>query len=214
VRVAGTEVTRLKTLFKYTTITAPFTGVITKRYANIGAMVQAGTQSSMAVVRLSQNNLLRLLLPVPESAVPHVRLGSAVAASVPSLNRAFPGRVVRFADRVQTSTRTMDTEVDVPNADLTLVPGMYAQVNLRVEEHENALAVPPDAIERSGGSPSVYTVDQAGTIHVVPVTLGLETAQRVEVRAGLAEEDRVVVGRRAGLKQGDRVQPKMEEPAK
>jgi RND family efflux transporter MFP subunit len=215
VRVARAEVARLRTLFRYTTITAPFTGVITKRYANVGAMIQAGSQSTaMPVVRLSQNNLLRLILPVPESAVSRVRLGAPVAASVPSMSRSFPGRVVRFADKVQVATRTMDTEVDVPNADLTLVPGMYAQVNLQIEQRDNALFVPPEAIDRSGTSPTVFTVDGAASVRIVPVTVGLETAHRVEIRSGLNEGDTVVLGRRAGLKAGDRVQPKIEEEAR
>ena len=99
-------------------ITAPFAGVVTKRYANTGSMIQAGTASqtqAMPVVRLSQNGLLRLHLPVPESAVPHVHLGEPVDVRVSALDRTFPGRVARFADKVDQSTRTMETEVDVPN---------------------------------------------------------------------------------------------------
>ena len=81
-------------MHKYTTITAPFAGVVTKRYANIGSMIQAGTASqsqAMPVVRLSQNNLLRLILPVPESAVSRVRVGETVDVKVPSLGQDLPG---------------------------------------------------------------------------------------------------------------------------
>ncbi len=212
--VTRAEEGRLKTIYKYATITAPFTGVVTKRYANIGSMIQAGTASqsqAMPVVRLSQNNLLRLILPVPESVVPHIRIGGTMDVRVPSLSRTFPGRVVRFADVIQMSTRTMDTEVDVPNPSLTLVPGMYAEVNLRVEERKNVLTVPVDAVEGAGATARIYTVQPAGTIHIAPAEVGMETAQRVEIRSGLEEGDLVVVGRHAGLKEGDKAQVKITD---
>jgi RND family efflux transporter MFP subunit len=208
-RVALAEQARVQTLHKYTTISAPFDGVVTKRYANAGSMIQAGTASqtqAMPIVQLSQNNLLRLILPVPESAVSRVHVGEAVAVRVSSLGRTFPGRVARFADKIQQSTRTMDTEVDVPNPTLTLIPGMYAEVNLRVDERKDALAVPLDAVDRSASSSRVYTVLPTGVIRIIAVTLGLENDQRVEVRSGLQEGDVVIVGRHAGLKDGQRVQ--------
>jgi RND family efflux transporter MFP subunit len=212
--VTRAEEGRLKTLYNYATITAPFTGVVTKRYANIGSMIQAGTASqsqAMPVIRLSQNNLLRLILPVPESIVPHIHIGGTVDVHVPSLGRTFPGRVVRFTEKIQLSTRTMDTEVDVPNPSLTLIPGMYAEVNLQLEERKNALTVPLDAVEGTGTSARAYIVQPSGVIHFVPVTVGMETAQRVEIRSGLQEGDQVIVGRHAGLKDGDKVQPKMSD---
>lgn len=213
-RVARAEQGRLQTLHNYTVIAAPFDGVITKRYANAGSMIQAGTASqsqAMPLVQLSQNSLLRLILPVPESVVSHIHAGESLDVHVPSIGRTFPGRVARFADVVQPSTRTMDTEVDVPNPTLTLIPGMYAEVTLRLEGRLNVLAVPLDALDRSGMEPRVYVVTGAGVIHVVPVTIGLETDRRVEVRSGLQESDIVVVGRHAGLKEGQEVQTRLQE---
>jgi len=209
IRVAKAEQGRIQTLHKYTTISAPFDGVVTKRYANAGSMIQAGTASqtqAMPIVQLSQNNLLRLILPVPESAVSRVRVGETVDVRVSSVGRTFPGRVARFAGKIQPSTRTMDTEVDVPNPTLTLIPGMYAEVNLQVDDRRNALSVPLDAVDRSGTSSTVYTITAAGAIRIIPVTLGTESDQRVEVRSGLQDGDVVIVGRRAGLKDGQQVQ--------
>jgi RND family efflux transporter MFP subunit len=211
-RVARADQTRVQTLHKYMTIAAPFDGVVTKRYANEGSMIQAGTASqtqAMPIVQLSQNNLLRLILPVPESAVSRVHVGGTVDVRVSSLARTFPGRVARFAGDIQQSTRTMDTEVDVPNPSLTLMPGMYAEVNLRVAESRDALSVPLDAVDRNGTSTRVYTVTPSGAIHIVAVTLGLEDDRRVEVRSGLRDGDMVVVGRRTGLKDGQQVQTKL-----
>jgi len=213
-RVTRAEEARLKTIYNYATITAPFAGVVTKRYANIGSMIQAGTASQsqvMPVIRLSQNNLLRLILPVPESIVPHIHVGGTLDVRVPSLSRTFPGHVVRFAEKIQLSTRTMDTEVDVPNPSLTLIPGMYAEVNLRVEDRKNVLTVPLDAVEGTGPSARVYIVREPGVIHFAPVVLGMETAMRMEIRSGLQEGDQVIVGRHAGLKDGDMVQPRMSD---
>jgi RND family efflux transporter MFP subunit len=213
IRVAQAEQARFTTVYKYAVITAPFAGVVTKRYANIGSLIQAGTASqtqAMPVIRLSQNGLLRLALPVPESAVPQIHLGETVNVKVSALNRSFPGRVARFEDRVDQSTRTMKTEVDVPNPSLLLVPGMYAEVDLTTEQRKNVLSVPMEAVEGSGASASVYVVQPSGAIQIVPGRLGIENAQRIEVRAGdLREGDDVVVGSRAGLKAGGKVQPKV-----
>ena len=131
----------MKTLIEYTRVTAPFAGVITKRYADTGSMIQAGTASqtqAMPVVRLSENSLLRLILPVPESAVPTVHIGQPVEVRVPTLNRSFPGRVARFTGKISSSTRTMETEVDVPNPNLVLMPGMYAEVDLTLAAAQSA----------------------------------------------------------------------------
>ena len=216
IRVSQAEQARYRTMYQYAQITAPFDGVITKRYANTGSLIQAGTASqsqAMPVVRLSQNGLLRLQLPVPESDVPLVRLGEPVDVNVSALHRAFPGVVKRFADKVDESTRTMKTEVDVPNANLQLVPGMYAEVDLITEQRQKVLAVPVEAIDGSGDSTRVFAVREAGTIEVVPVHLGLENAQVAEVRSGgIHDGDLVVVGSRAGLQPGNKVQTKLIAP--
>ncbi len=212
IHVAQAEQGRYKTMFQYAQITAPFAGVVTKRYANTGSLIQAGTSSqtqAMPVIRLSQNGLLRLQLPVPESAVPLVHLGARVDVNVSALHRTFPGVVRRFTDKVDEATRTMKTEVDVPNSDLQLVPGMYAAVDLTTEQRRNVIAVPVEAIDGAGDNARVFAVRDSGAIEIVPVRLGLENAQLVEIRRGAIHVgDLVVVGPRAGLKSGDKVQPK------
>jgi len=210
VRVLRADQARLQTMSKYQTILAPFDGVVTKRYANTGSMIQAGTASqsqAMPVVRVSQNGLLRLILPVPESEVPQVAVGRAVSVRVPVLGRTFAGRVARYTDKLQLSTRTMDTEVDVPNPSFSIVPGMYAEVDLQLKKHAGVIAVPIDALEGTGANARVFTVTEAGQIHVITVKPGVETARQAEIEDGLNEGEMVVVGRRAGLKEGDRVKP-------
>ena len=105
-------------LFDYARITAPFAGVVTQRYANLGTLMQAGTSSStqaMPLVRLSQDDLFRLVIPVPESYVRYIHIGDPVDVRIPALNKTFPGKVARFSVDVKADTRTMHTEVDVPN---------------------------------------------------------------------------------------------------
>ena len=210
IRVSRAEQARLKTIYQYAAITAPFAGVVTKRYANTGSLIQAGTSSQATpVVRLSENGLLRLALPVPESAVPLIHPGRRVEVKVSALNRTFPGRIARLADKLDPATRTMKTEVDVSNPSLEIVPGMYAEVDLITAERNGALAVPVEAVDGSGDAARVFVVRPSGTIEIVPVHIGIETAQRVEIRSGaLRVGDEVVVGSRASLTNGARVRPK------
>ena len=205
VRVNQADEQKIKTLMEYTRVTAPFAGVITKRYADKGAMQ---TQST-PVVRLSENHLLRLILPVPESAVPTVRIGQQVEVKVPTLNRSFPGRVARFSEKVSPATRTMDTEVDVPNPNLVLIPGMYAEVNLTLERRDRVLAVPVTAVDREGAKGRVMVITPNNRIEVREVALGLETANSIEVRSGLNEGDTVVIAGRSSLQPGEEVQIKL-----
>ena len=140
-------------LFDYARITAPFAGVITQRYANLGTLMQAGTNSStqsMPLVRLSEDDLFRLVIPVPESSVRYIRVGDPVEVQVPALSRSFPGKVARFSVDVREDTRTMHTEVDVPNPDRLLIPGMYAEATLTLEAKNNVLSVPVQAVSHAG----------------------------------------------------------------
>jgi RND family efflux transporter MFP subunit len=211
-KVAKAEETRLRTMRNYVTIAAPFEGTVTRRYANVGSMIQAGTASqsqAMPVVRVSQISTLRLSLPVPESLVPSIRVGQPVDVHVRSMDRTFGGRIARFAGRLDTATRTMVTEVDVPNAARVLMPGMYAEVSLDSNQHGDILTAPIEAIERAGTAARVYAIDNSGAVRVVPVQLGVEDAHRAQILSGLADGDLLIVGRRAGLTAGDQVKAKI-----
>jgi RND family efflux transporter MFP subunit len=205
---AQSEYAHTQAMLQYATIRAPFAGVVTKRYANTGSMIQAGISSqtqAMPVVKLAQNNLLRLVLPVPVNAVADIRDGQTVDVEVPNIGRKLQGKIARYADSVQMATRTMDTEVDVPNADGTLVPGMYAEVHLHLANHPAALSVPIDAVDGLGTSVQQAYIVRDGIVHLVMVQVGLQTANRVEILSGLHSGDRVIVGRHTGLSDGERV---------
>jgi RND family efflux transporter MFP subunit len=201
-------------LYDYSKITAPFAGVVTQRFANLGALMQAGTSSStqaMPLVRLSQDDLFRLVIPVPESYVRYIKIGDPVSVMVPSLNRTFPGKVARFSVDVREDTRTMHTEVDVANPNKVLIPGMYAEATMTLDQKAAALAVPLQAVDHQGDKTIVDVVSPSGTIEVRAVTLGIQTANEAEVLSGLQQGEMVVVSDRSGLKAGDQVQPKVVE---
>jgi len=205
---ADQEYVRAQTMMGYATIRAPFAGVVTKRYASTGSMIQAGIASqtqAMPVVKLAQNNLLRLILPVPVNDVAGVKNGQAVDVDVSSLGRTLQGTVTRSADSVEMATRTMDTEVDVPNRDGSLVPGMYAEVHLHLAARPNVLSVPLDAVDGLGTSVQQAYVVRDGIVHLVTVKTGLQTPNRLEIISGLQEGDKVIVGRHTGLSDGERV---------
>ena len=199
-------------LFAYARITAPFSGVVTQRYANLGTLMQAGTSSStqaMPLVKLSEDDLFRLVIPVPESSVRYIRVNDPVDVHVPSLNRSFPGKVARFSVDVQADTRTMHTEVDVPNRDRLLMPGMYAETTLTLEAKDNVLAVPLEAVNHEGEQTTVYVVSPTGKVEDRVIALGLETSTEAEVVSGLAEGEPVIVSDRSGLKPGQEVRPQV-----
>ena len=201
-----------KAMYGYARITAPFDGVVTEIDAYSGALLPAGTSSNkgdQALCHLAQDSLLRLVIPVPESAVPDIRPGSGVQVRVPVLNKTFQGIVARVSDEVDLSTRTMHTEIDVPNPGLVIVPGMYAEADLVLSQKQNALSVPVQAIDRQAGHTSVFLVDKENQIQERQVQLGIETPDQVEIRSGLSENDLVVVGNRSQLRTGMTVQPKI-----
>lgn len=205
---AEAEYSRTLAMMQYATIRAPFNGVITKRFANTGSMIQAGISSqtqAMPVVTLAQDNVLRLILPVPVSDVAGIRDGQPVDVNIVSMGRTLRGKVTRYADSVQMATRTMDTEVDVPNPDGTLVPGMYAEVHLHLAARPNVLSVPLDAIDGIGTSVQQAFVVRDGVVHLTTVKTGLQTPTRVEILSGLQSGDKVIVGRHTGLSDGERV---------
>jgi RND family efflux transporter MFP subunit len=212
IAAAKADVAKYHTLADYTRITAPFDGVITKRYADPGALIQAGTTSetqSLPLVRISDNYRLRLDFPVSVTYVKDAHVGDPVEVRVESLGgKSFTGIITRTTERVEEQTRTMTTEIEVPNPSLTLVPGMYATVALKVERRPNALAIPTEAVF-AGQKSNVYVVNQQNRVEERPVTLGLETPSTYEVLTGLKEGELVLIGSRSQVKPGQTVEPKL-----
>ncbi len=205
-------------MFDYARMTAPFDGVITQIYAYTGALIPAGTSSNKgdsALCRLSQNSLLRLVIPVPERAVSNIQIGETVAVNVSGMNRTFDGKIIRFSDQIDTNTRTMHTEVDVPNPKYELVPGMYASVKIPLHSSDKVLTVPVQAFQAGGeGKGIVLVVGPGNKIEQRQVTVGLQSATDVEITSGLQENESVIFGSLAQYRPGQIVAPKPVEPTR
>jgi RND family efflux transporter MFP subunit len=206
-----------KAMYAYANITAPFTGVVTEIDAYTGALLPAGTSSNkgdQALCRLSQNDLLRLVIPVPERAVGEVHVGDTVAVHVSTTDQTFDGKIVRFSDQIDTATRTMHTEIDVPNPKYALVAGMYATVQIPLRAVQNVLTVPVQAVETSGENHgSVLVVNGNNKIEKRDITIGLQSATEAEIVAGLTEGEMVVYGEQSQYAAGELVQPRVVQPA-
>jgi RND family efflux transporter MFP subunit len=211
VEVAQANQKQFNALSNYARITAPFSGVITKRYADTGALIQAGTSSStqaMPVVQLAQTSKLRLVLPIPESLAAQIHLGDPVKVRVQALSQDIEGKVSRFADSLDRQTRTMETEIDFDNRDGRLIPGMYAETQVTLREKKDALTVPLEAVTRNGDDATVLAVNAQNEIEERHIKLGLEDSSRVEVLSGLSDRDRVVIGNRSQFHNGQKISPK------
>jgi RND family efflux transporter MFP subunit len=214
--VAKAGLEKDKAMYAYSRITAPFDGVVTRIDAYGGALLPAGTSSNgdQALCHLSQTNLLRLVIPVPERAVGDVHLGASVGVQVSNNNQKFQGKIVRFSGQIDTQTRTMHTEIDVKNPKYELVPGMYATVQIPLHTVINALTVPTQAVQTSGGSRgTVLVVNASFKIEKRDVVLGLQTATDTEILSGLQEKEMVVFGEQSQYKPGELVTPSAVTPS-
>jgi RND family efflux transporter MFP subunit len=196
-------------LANYAHITAPYAGVVTWRYSDTGALVQAGTSSTSAqpVVKLAQIDILRVRIPVPAALAGYIRIGQPAGIRLDSSGRQITGKVARTTGELDLATRTLQTEIDLNNADHKLSPGMYADVSLDLERAGSVLTVPIQAVDRSGGKAAALLVDAQGHIERRPLILGLEGPSRVEVLSGLSQNDRVVAANLASFTPGEAVRP-------
>jgi RND family efflux transporter MFP subunit len=205
-----------KAMYAYAHISAPFNGIVTEMDAYTGSLLPAGTSSNkgdQALCRLSQNDLLRLVIPLPERAVSDVHLGELVAVSVSTNNRTFDGKIVRFSGQIDTTTRTMHTEIDVPNPKYELVPGMYATARVALHAAQHVLTIPLQSVQTSGKDHGmVLVVNGNNKIEKRDVTLGLQTPADVEVISGLKENESVVFGEESQYKPGESVLPQVIQP--
>ena len=218
------NVAELKAMVKYTRIVAPFDGVVTARFVDPGALIQAsGGQptfelggsaahpmgNTTAVVSVAMMNLLRVYVYVPEEAVSTIRRGMPATLTL----RGYPGRrfsasVARFATSLDLSTRTMLTEVDVENPRHELYPGMYANVTINLENHPGALTVPPSAVGGSGANAAVYVVRNS-RLQKIEVTTAIRTGEYVEITSGLTGNEQVVNNFTPALIEGEQVRTAM-----
>lgn len=215
---ARAEHNRVQALQNYTTVTAPIAGVVVWRYADTGALIQGGTNSNdqtLPIVRISQSSLLRLRIPVPEDDVRYVHEGDQLQVRVDAINRTFTGKIVRFTRSVNFETRTMETEVDVENKNLSIAPGMYANTALQLASDHNVVTIPVDTIVINAQQQrTVYLLDGNNRVHLRLVQVGLEGSKLAEIDQGLNPGDRVILGGQDKYQQNEEVNPLVtNEPA-
>jgi RND family efflux transporter MFP subunit len=208
--VAHSDNDRVQALKNYTNVVAPLDGVIVWRYADTGALIQSGTNSNeqdIPIVRLSQSSLLRLRMPIPENDVQFVHLGDPMQVRVDAIGRSFTGKIVRFTRDVNFETRTMETEIDVDNQDLSISPGMYANTQMQLARASNVTTIPVEALVLKENREEVYSLDAGNRVRIRNVEVGLRGSKLAEIKNGLEPGDRVILGGQENYTEGEQVSP-------
>jgi RND family efflux transporter MFP subunit len=196
----------------YQSVKAPFDGVITQRNVDVGALVQADAASGTFMFTLAHSDIIRIQLHVPQDDALDVAAGTQAVVRVPEMpGRDFPGQVTRIADALQPGTRTLLTEIDVPNPDHALSPGMYCRVELKIRRKTSSLIVPSEAVIFNRDGLSVAIVDD-GVVHLRKITSVRDFGTTVEVSAGVAEGDKVVLNPQVDLTDGRKVEVRAASP--
>src|SRR5256712_7485069 len=195
VAVAGLQ--RIETLLSYAKITAPFSGVIAKRWVDPGALMPAATSSSAAksaaVLTLMDFTTVRIDVAIPDTEAPFVKKDLPVKVTVDELpGHTFQGAITRFSYALDESTKTMATEIEIANPDLALRPGMWASVEIELQRKENALLVPAEALVTEKNKNSVFVVRDKKALKVA-LTTGFDNGVNVESLKGCGPGDAVIV---------------------
>jgi RND family efflux transporter MFP subunit len=202
---AAANVDRLNQLLSYQTVRAPFAGVITVRNVDTGALVNEG---NTMLFRIAQTGRLRTYVNVPQAEAGSVRVGQQATLTIPDLpGRKFVGTVSRTSNALDPSSRTLLVELQVPNADSALLPGMYAQVDLALPRRDPPLVIPGDTLVVRPDGPQVAVVASDGAVHFARVQLGRDFGDRLEVLSGLEEGQKLVVNPSDSIREGARVKP-------
>lgn len=215
VKSAEANVGRLEELEGFKHVVAPFSGVVTRRQTDIGQLVNAGNGgATQELFSLAQTDPLRVYVNVPESYAPSIHTGlPAYLELVQYAGRKFEGKVVRTAESIDLASRTLLTEVDVPNHAGELLPGGYAQVHLAVQIGGERVQIPVNALLFRAEGLRAVVVDANNKIHLQPITVGRDYGTSLEVLQGVSSSDRIVLNPADSLDEGQPVNVK-EVPQK
>ncbi len=194
----------------YQSVVAPFDGVITQRNIDVGSLVQADTTTSTFMFTMMQSSVIRAQVHVPQDEAFGVGPGVAAKIRVPEIpGRDFPGKVTRIADAIEPNTRTLLAEIDVPNPDGALTPGIYCSVELDIPRKVPSLNVPADAIVFNAEGLRVAVLEN-GTAHFHKVTVTRDLGTSVEVSDGVKAGDQVILNPPVDLAEGSKVEARPE----
>jgi RND family efflux transporter MFP subunit len=202
---ADANVERLRQLEGFKRIVAPFAGVITRRNVDVGDLIDAGGGAARALFVLTQTDPLRVYVDVPQSYAHLVKVGQAVTVTQSELRgKIFQGKIARTSASIDSATRTMQIEVALPNREGELLPGAYVQVALPLAAGQGIVVSTNTLMFRSDGL-RVAAVDASGKVSLLPIKLGRNFGQTVEVVEGLQGDERLVLSPSDSLAQGDSV---------
>jgi membrane fusion protein (multidrug efflux system) len=199
---------RLGALKAFSRVVAPISGTITMRGIDRGSLVTAG--SSQVLFKIAAIEKVRLFIQVPQAFVPSVRAGLVAKVSLHEYpDRALEGSVVRAAQMLDPTTRTMNTEVIVPNGEHLLLPGMYAEVRLSLDEPHRVFVLPATAVTTNASGVRVALVDAHSRVHFVPVAIERDNGTEIEIASGLDGTEKIVANPGGFLEEGKLVQETM-----
>jgi RND family efflux transporter MFP subunit len=194
----------------YQHVVAPFDGTITQRNIDIGSLVQADATSGTFMFTIMQGNVIRTQVFVPQDAAFGLQPGIDAVVHVPEMpDRAFPGKVTRIAQALQPGSRTLLTEIDIPNPDGVLTPGTYCTIELRIPRKTPSVMVSADAIIFNESGLQVAVVDN-GVVHLRKVHVLRDFGQRVEIDSGVKPQDQVILNPAVNLAEGTKVQARVQ----
>ena len=205
---ADANVRRLEQLESFKHIYAPFSGVLTKRNIDVGALVNSGNGgANREMFDVAQIDPLRVYVSVPQTNAADIHRGQKAHLELNEFpGQKFEGTVVRTADSIDPATRTLLTEIDVPNKQGTILPGAYAQVHFGVKVSGTHLTVPGNALLFRGEGPRAAVVGSDNHVHLNPVTIGRDYGTSVEILSGVSETDKIVLNPPDSLEEGEQVQ--------
>jgi membrane fusion protein, multidrug efflux system len=203
------NVQQLEQLVSFGKVYAPYDGTITRRVVDVGTLVNAGAgTTATALFEIARTDPMRAFVDVPQTFAPSVRVGEEAKAAVRNFRgRAFTGRVVRTAGALDPASRTLRTQVDLPNPNGELLPGMYVDLSLDVAISHKAVRVPSSAVIADSRGVHVAVVDGSGKVHLVTVTPGPDDGNTIELVAGLSGGEQVIVTPPSAVTDGMQVQP-------
>jgi RND family efflux transporter MFP subunit len=205
VNLAQADVERLAAYEKFKSVTAPYAGTITERRIDIGNLVSAGSTASTPLYRMAQDDPLRVFVNVPQSATTDLmKVGVPVEIRTDGVAQPIAGKITRTSSAIDPQARTFRAEIDIPNARLTLVPGMYVEVGFLLD-NSGLLQVPAAALVFRSGRPQVAVVDGAGTLHLRNVTIGRDDGNTIELQSGLIDGERLVLNLSNQIADGQKV---------
>jgi RND family efflux transporter MFP subunit len=203
---ATANVQRLRELQGFQRLVAPFDGVITRRQAEVGMLVTAGTTGQTPLFGLVQQDKLRVQVAVPQSQASQLEIGQQADVFVPERpGQAFTGVIARTAAAVDQQSRTLNVEIELPNSQQQLLPGAYAEVKFMTSEIQKKLRVPASTLLLTSAGTFVAIVDGDSSIRILPVKLGRDHGVNVEVTQGLTGDESLIVNPSDDLSNGQRV---------